>query len=159
MPSPPLLDPSTLDTGRVLLGPEKIRAVNPQRFEMEMLSGILRYSGDDPLCVGFKDLRLDDFWTRGHLPGRPLLPGVLMIEAAAQLAGFLSAMRAPPPAGRFWGFGGLDAVRFRGVVVPPCRLFVAASLSALRSTIAVCDAQAFVGAKMVFEGRVLGALV
>jgi 3-hydroxyacyl-[acyl-carrier-protein] dehydratase len=159
LPSPPLIDPTAFDVSRVLFGPDRIREVNPQRDEFEMLSGILRCSPDDDLCVGFRDVRGDEFWARGHLPGRPIFPGVLLIEAAAQLCTFFWGMRTPPPQGHFFGFAGVDEVRFRGVVAPPCRLVFAARLTAARSRYAQWDTQAFVGAERVFEGKVFGVVV
>ena len=67
----------------------------------------------------------DEFWVRGHMPGFPLLPGVLMCEAAAQLgAYYLCAYR--PFDGDFLGFGGMDNVRFRGKVSPGDRLVLIA---------------------------------
>ena len=62
-----------------------VRAVNPHRFEMEMLSAVVLLDPARKLVVGYKDLTAQDFWVRGHMPGYPLFPGVLMCEAAAQL--------------------------------------------------------------------------
>ena len=55
---------------------------------MEHLNGVNYYDHNGKI-VGYKDVREDEFWVEGHIPGRPLLPGVIMIEAAAQLASFL----------------------------------------------------------------------
>jgi len=159
MASPPIVEPARFENAPILFGPDRIRAVNPQRFELELLHGVLHYDEGDDLCVGFSEVRADAFWARGHLPGRPLFPGVLMLEAAAQLCIFFKSMREPAPAGHFYAFGGVDDVRFRGAVVPPCRLLLAIRTLQNRPAIGRWDAQAFVGGEIVFEGKILGVLV
>src|SRR5947208_16298787 len=109
MPPPLIRDPSGLDLGRVVADREAIRRVNPQRHEMEQLTAIVLVDLERHVIAGYKDVADDEFWVRGHLPGYPLLPGVLICEAAAQMcsyymvtAGFLQ--------GDFVGFGGLEEV-------------------------------------------------
>ena len=74
MPPQLLYDISGIDLDNVIHGPEDIRAVNPQRGDMEHLDGIV-HVGDKGDIIGFKDVRDDEFWVEGHIPGRPLLPG------------------------------------------------------------------------------------
>src|SRR5947199_1589503 len=127
---PPVLhfDPSSLDFNRVVVGPDEIRRVNPQRFEMEQLNGIVYIDRAQNIIVGYKDVGADEFWVRGHMPDYPLLPGVLMCEAAAQMCGFYSRF-ASLLGGDFIGFGGMDNVRFRAPVRPGDRLvFVAKAI-------------------------------
>jgi 3-hydroxyacyl-[acyl-carrier-protein] dehydratase len=156
MAGPSLIDPAPFASAPVVFGPEKIREINPQRFEFLMLSGILEYSPEENRCVGFKDVGEDEFWVRGHLPGRPLFPGVLIIEAAAQLCTFFWTMRVPCSPGTFYGFGGVDRVRFRGEVVPPCRLLLATELESGRGKVWIWNTQGFVEDRRVFEGRIIG---
>src|SRR5439155_1423154 len=68
--------------------------------------------------VGYKDVRADEFWVRGHMPGMPLLPGVLMCEAAAQLCSYYIMTQGLMGEGNIVGFGGLENVRFRAAVRP-----------------------------------------
>jgi len=96
-----------------------------------------------------------EFWVRGHIPGRPLMPGVVMCEAAAQAASFLITHCVEKPLG-FVGFGGMDAVRFRGTVVPGDRFVIVGEITDLRIRWATFRCQAFVGTKMVFEGIIYG---
>lgn len=155
MAPPFLYDISRLDLNKVAVPLEEIRKIIPQRFEMEMLSGIIL--DEDMLVVGFKDVRLDEFWVRGHIPGRPLMPGVLMIEFAAQLCAF-SAMRKQPEMG-FMGFAKCDDVRFRGTVVPPSRLYMIAQMVEINRRRAVAKCQGIHDGSLVFEATITGMSV
>ena len=83
-----ILDRSEYDLEHVVADLEQIRKYNPQRFEMEQLTAIVYEDPQRHICVGYKDLAQDEFWVRGHMPGFPLMPGVLMCEAAAQMASY-----------------------------------------------------------------------
>lgn len=155
MPPPLLFDMSRLDLKHVAIPIEDIRKILPQRFEMEMLSGI--FFDDGQTAVGYKDFTLEDFWVRGHIPGRPLLPGVLMIECAAQLCAY-STMRQRPEMG-FVGFAKCDEVRFRGTVVPPGRLYMLAQMVELSRRRAVAKCQGIHNDVLVFEATITGMSV
>src|ERR1700710_195987 len=77
-----------IDLDGILSDQEGIRAVNPQRGDMEQLNAIVYGDKEKGHIIGYKDVRADEFWVPGHIPGNPLLPGVLMLEAGAQLASF-----------------------------------------------------------------------
>ena len=149
-----LVDISGINFDHLEMGIEEIRRYNPQRFEMEQLDGVLVLDRENGTAVAYKDVREDSFWIRGHIPGRPLLPGVLMIESAAQLCSLYYKIVTGDK--RFLGFGGVDAVKFRGAVVPGDRLIITARIVELRSRKAVFDTQGAVGERIVFEGRVTG---
>jgi len=150
----PLVDLSTIDLSRVEGGPEEIRKYNLQRYEFEQLDGIILYAPEQRLVIGFKDVRDDEFWVRGHIPGRPLFPGVLMCEAAAQLCSYYYMRYSQ--AKKFVGFGGLDRVKFRGQVVPGDRLILLARNTEMGRRRAVFDVQGVVDGRVVFEGVVTG---
>jgi len=95
----------------------EIRKHNMQRFEMEQLTAIVYESIERNLCVGYKDVRQDEFWVRGHMPGMPLMPGVVMLEAAAQMCSYF-AQKFNLLQTKVLGFGGLEDVRFRDPVFP-----------------------------------------
>lgn len=156
MPPKLLVDLSTIDLDEVTIGLEEIRQVNPQRYEMEQLSGIITYRPEEGYVVGFKDVRADEFWVRGHIPGRPLLPGVLMIEAAAQLSSFYYKMAMGKDDPRFVGFGGVTDVKFRRTVEPGQRLIILAVCRELKRRRAIFDTQEVVDGKLVFEGTIIG---
>lgn len=118
----PEIDPLAFDFDRPLIGIEQIREVNPHRHEFEMLSGIVHIDPAKHLIVGFKDMRDSDFWTRGHMPGFPLFPGVLMCEAAAQLCGYYYLSQKVGDPGSLLGLAGIDDARFVRTVRPGERL-------------------------------------
>jgi 3-hydroxyacyl-[acyl-carrier-protein] dehydratase len=122
---PPVLhvDPEQIDFTRILADQEAIRRVNKQRFEMEQLTAILHVDPSQHLVIGYKDVGADEFWVRGHLPGYPLMPGVIMCEAAAQLCSYYIVTQKIME-GDFIGFGGLENVRFRAPVRPGDRLLL-----------------------------------
>jgi 3-hydroxyacyl-[acyl-carrier-protein] dehydratase len=154
---PPVLhfDASQLDFSKVLADREGIRRVNPQRFEMEQLTAILYVDPEQHLIVGYKDVAADEFWVRGHMPGYPLMPGVLMCEAAAQLCSFYVVNRGLMH-GDFLGFGGLEKVRFRGVVRPGDRLVLVGKGLKFNRRQTIFDVQGFVGSTMVFHAEIIG---
>jgi 3-hydroxyacyl-[acyl-carrier-protein] dehydratase len=76
---------SEFDPNKVLFSRAAIEKVNPHRFELSLLDGILFEDTEGGRYVSFTDTKPTDFWTRGHFPNRPLMPGVLICEVAAQL--------------------------------------------------------------------------
>lgn len=157
MPRETLIDPSTIDLGRVICDQQGIRRWNRQRFEMEQVTAVCFEDHRRHLCVGYKDVSDQDFWVRGHFPGAPLMPGVLMLEAAAQLCSYYVHRYELLGAGVTVGFGGLDEVRFRDPVRPGDRLVIAAQLCKLRPRVmCVCQFEGFVGQSIVCEGVLKG---
>ena len=155
MPPELHFDPSGLDFNRVVADREAIRRVNPQRFEMEQLNAIVHLDREQHLIVGYKDVRDDEFWVRGHMPGYPLMPGVLMCEAAAQLCSYY-VVTIGLLQGDFVGFGGLENVKFRGVVRPGDRLVLVGKGVRLHRRQTIFNVQGFVGSTMVFHADIIG---
>jgi 3-hydroxyacyl-[acyl-carrier-protein] dehydratase len=154
MPPVAILDPKDIPQ-KPIVSREELRACNPQRFEMEQITAITLLDDKRMLVAGYKDVRDDEFWVKGHMPGFPLLPGVLMCEAAAQLSsvycrhfGLLS--------GDFCGFGGMDNVRFRGVVRPGQRLWIVGHTKRHSTRRMEFEMQGFVDNVMVFNGDFIG---
>jgi 3-hydroxyacyl-[acyl-carrier-protein] dehydratase len=155
MPPEIHFDPSGLDFSRLVADRDAIRRINPQRFEMEQLSAIVHVDLDQNLIVGYKDVHDDEFWVRGHMPGYPLLPGVLMCEAAAQLCSYFISIKGLEH-GDFIGFGGMENVRFRTPVRPGDRLVLVAKAIKLHRRQTLLNVQGFVGTTMVFHADVIG---
>jgi 3-hydroxyacyl-[acyl-carrier-protein] dehydratase len=154
MPPPAILEPSQIPK-TVLFDQEAVRRNNPQRFEMEQLSAITLLDPVRKLVAGYKDVSEDEFWVRGHMPGFPLMPGVMMCEAAAQLCAFY-CRHVGILAGDFIGFGGMDNVRFRGTVRPGQRLWLVGRTDRHSERRMVFHIQGFVDSNMVFNGDFIG---
>jgi len=123
MPPPLLFDLSKIDlSGKPVFDKEAVCRENPQRFEMQQLDGVLWYDKQKYLILGYKDVTENEFWVRGHIPGRPLMPGVIMVEAAAQLLSFFVAQIYEEPG--FIGFTSIESAKFRSTVEPGQRLYL-----------------------------------
>lgn len=149
-----LFDIAGIDLTHIECGPEELERVNPHRGAMRMLDGISYISEDQNRAIAFRDIRADEFWVPGHIPGRPLFPGVLMIEAAAQLASYMTLLRIEGI--QFMGFVGLDDVKFRGQVVPGDRLYILGEGIECRRRRSICRSQGLVNGNLAFEAVITG---
>jgi len=151
-----IIDVSQLDYNRVIADIDAIRRYNPQRYEMEQLTAIVYEDVAGKLGVGYKDVRADEFWARGHMPGMPIMPGVMLCECAAQLCSYLS-QKYDLLGADVLGFGGMDEVRFRDPVYPGDRLVMVAQLVKVRrGALVISQFQGFVRNSMVCEGQIKG---
>jgi 3-hydroxyacyl-[acyl-carrier-protein] dehydratase len=154
MPPQLIFDISQIDLSKLLFDQEAIREINPHRGDMEHLNGVIWADGEKHHILGFKDVRHDEFWVPGHIPGRPLLPGVLMIEAAAQLA----SVHIKKFIGwkGFVGFGGIENCKFRQQVAPGVRMYILAAKIWERHHRIQCKAQGLVNGSLAFECDIIG---
>jgi 3-hydroxyacyl-[acyl-carrier-protein] dehydratase len=151
-----LIDPSAIDYDNIVADIEEIRKYIPQRDAMEHLTAVVVDDIENDMCVGYKDLTEEEFWCGGHMPGMPLMPGVIMCEAAAQLSSF-HVQKHNRMETDMLGFGGLDEVRFRGAVIPGDRLVIALKTVRIRPRrMSICRFQGFVGESKVVEGKIIG---
>jgi 3-hydroxyacyl-[acyl-carrier-protein] dehydratase len=158
----PLFDFDKVDLSREVVDRSQLDKYLRQANRFAMLDGVLHEDIEGKLMIGYKDIRADDWWTEDHIPGRPMFPGVLMIEAAAQLSAYdFSAHRVPAevPDDKFVGFGGVDSVRFRGLVTPDCRLIIAATLRKNSRRMFRYETQGFVDQTLVFQSEIIGVIV
>lgn len=119
------IDPKEFPLDRIAMTQQEVMRRNPQRGDFLQVESILHLDLEANLIVGHRKVRDDEFWTHGHLPGRPLLPGVMMCETLAQVASIHAHMELKLEENVFMGFGALDKVRFRAAITPPVDLWVA----------------------------------
>jgi 3-hydroxyacyl-[acyl-carrier-protein] dehydratase len=150
-----ILDPSAIDCLQIIADQEAIRRAVPQRLEMELLTAIVYSDSERRICAAYKDVTRDDFWARGHMPGYPLMPGVLQCEAAAQLSTYF-AVTQQLTGGQPIIFAALDEVRFRAPVIPPARLLVVMQATRVRAQVCISRFECFVNGVMVSDGVLKG---
>jgi 3-hydroxyacyl-[acyl-carrier-protein] dehydratase len=159
MPPKALVDLASLDLEKTALTPAQIYGpMLPHAHELALLSGVHLVEKEKGFIVGWKDVRKDEFWCRGHFPTRPILPGVLIVEAAAQLALVHWRLTIGKDAKGALLFGGIDEAKFRDAVEPGTKLVLLASAIDLKLRRSRYKTQAFVEGKIVFEGEITGIL-
>ena len=156
MAAQPLFDLSTIDMTKVAVPPDIVGRINPQCGHMRQLDHLIWMNDDSTCGLGVKVVHDDEFWVDGHIPGRPLFPGVLMIEAAAQMSSILHTFAHSIGDDEFLGFTRCDDVVFRGQVVPGDTLYLLARQISFRRRKFVSSTQAIVNDRLVFEATITG---
>lgn len=155
MPPPLLLDIEPTDLDHVLMTREQIYDRLPHAYEFMLLDGLLYMDEQTNAAIAYHDVRDDGFWVRGHLPGRPIFPGILMIEAAAHLASLMAA-RFPEFDGKFLGLGGVGNAKFRETVLPGARMYFLVVPKEIKPRRIICATQGVVDGRLVFEAEIRG---
>ncbi len=152
-----IVDPSSIDYENLVADIEEIRRHNRQRDAMEQLTAIVYDDAEANVCIGYRDLSAaGEFWHRGHMPELPLMPGVIMCEVAAQVCSFHSHKHDLLGC-EVMGFGGLDNVRFRGIVRPGDRLTVVCQITNVRrGRMIAARFQGFASERIACEGEIRG---
>jgi 3-hydroxyacyl-[acyl-carrier-protein] dehydratase len=150
----PLLDLSRIDLTQRRFDRAAIERLNPHRGEMSLLDDVIWATPDFKQGVGIKHVRSDEFWVPGHFPGKPMMPGVLQVEVAAQLACFLYNIRRPEP--KVVAFLRIDNMSFRSMVQPGDDLLILCSEVKLGRRRFISDVQGMVGDRVAFDGRISG---
>ena len=153
----PLIDLSTIDLTNIALSADQVGEINPQKGDMRQLDHVVYLNDANTLAVGVKEVKDDEFWVSGHIPQRPIYPGVLMIEAAAQLSSILYRLKAGGT--RFMGFTRCDRCSFREQVVPGDTLTLISVERKFQRRRFVCDAQGFVGDKFIYNVKITGMMM
>jgi len=159
MPPPLLFDLTKIDlSGEPVFDKEAICKQNPQAFEMQQLDGILWFDKKKYLILGYKDVAQNEFWIRGHIPGRPLMPAVIMVESAAQLLSFFVKQVYEEPG--FIGFTSIDSAKFRSLVEPGQRLYLLGHITKFKKRRKYsATIQGIVNEDRVFETSISGMAV
>lgn len=137
----------------------QIRDILPHRFPFLLVDRVVEYNPGKS-AVGIKNVTINDNFFPGHFPERPIMPGVLMIEALAQVGGIVMLQPEVGGSRENFFFAGINNVRFRKPVVPGDTLVLKMTLIKLQKTfgIAKMEGKAYVGGELVCEGEFLLAM-
>ena len=138
------------------LGREQIEAILPHRDPFLLIDEVVELE-PGARVVARKRVRGDEWWFAGHFPGRPVMPGVLIVEAMAQ-AGAVAVLSQEENRGRIAFFGGIDGVRFKRIVEPGDELELECRLEAVRGPIGKGKATAKVDGKLAARGTLTFAV-
>jgi UDP-3-O-[3-hydroxymyristoyl] N-acetylglucosamine deacetylase/3-hydroxyacyl-[acyl-carrier-protein] dehydratase len=129
--SAPVLQPHTFPAGEGGLDINGIMELLPHRYPFLMVDRIARFEGETK-CIGVKSVSINEPFFAGHFPGHPVMPGVLQVEAMAQVASVLMLKLTKSSSGRLGYFVSADGVKFRKPVFPGDTLFISAELTKTR---------------------------
>ena len=133
-----------------------IKAIIPHRDPFLLVDRILEHVPGIS-AVGELDVLETAFWVPGHFPEYAVMPGVLIVEALAQV-GSVAMLSLPENQGKLGFFGGIDKVRFKRQVVPGETLRLECSITRVRGTIGFGSARATVGGELVCTGELMFAI-
>ncbi|WP_413165581.1 3-hydroxyacyl-ACP dehydratase FabZ [Capilliphycus salinus ALCB114379] len=143
---------------QTVMGIEEIHKLLPHRYPFALVDRIIDYE-PGKRAVGIKNVTFNEPHFQGHFPGRPIMPGVLIVEAMAQVGGVVLT-QIPDLEGNLFLFAGIDKVRFRRPVVPGDQLMMTTELLSLkRRRFAKMQAFAEVDGKRACEGELMFSLV
>lgn len=136
-----------------LLDINQIQAILPHRYPFLLVDRIVSVS-EGKRAVGIKNVTANEPYFWGHFPGNPVMPGVLIIEAMAQV-GAVAILKLPEYAGKIALFAGIDKARFRRQVVPGDQLRIEVEVLKLRSIVGKSYAVAYVGEEIAAEAELM----
>ena len=142
----------------VILTTEQIQGLLPHRYPFALVDRVIEHE-PGKRAVAIKNVTINEPQFQGHFPGRPLMPGVLIVEAMAQVGGLIVTQMPDLPKGLFV-FAGIDGVRFRRPVVPGDQLLITCELLSLkRQRFGKVKAEASVDGQLACSGELMFSLV
>ena len=141
-------------------GIDKILELLPHRYPFLLVDRVLEAADDGSRLVAIKNMTFNEPFFQGHFPQEPVMPGVLQVEAMAQVGGLLVLSGVENPESYSTYFMKIDNVRFRQKVVPgDTIIFHVSFLTPMRRGIATMKGYAFVGEKVVSEAEFMAQIV
>ncbi len=155
-PAPPLLfDLSGIDFDATVVDYEGIQKYNKHRGEAQQIDRIAWLGENYEQGVAIRKVRDDEWWCPGHIPGRPIMPAVMMVEAAAQLSCWMFLARGIVSY-NFVGFTRIEDTKFRNKVEPGDTLVILSQQVKFHIRRFICDTMGLVNGNVAFESRVTG---
>lgn len=137
---------------------QEIRELLPHRYPFALVDRIIDFEAGKS-AVGLKNVTINEPFFSGHIPDRPIMPGVLIVESMAQVGGVVLTL-LPGMKGKFFAFAGIDGVRFRRPVVPGDQLIMTVQLRSFKlQRIAKMQGEARVDGQLVCGGEMLFSLI
>lgn len=130
----------------------------PHRYPFLLVDAILEIEREKRI-VGIKNVTINEWYFQGHFPGKPIMPGVLIIEAVAQLGGILLLQEIPDRDNKLMYFVAVDGARFRRPVVPGDQLRLEATVLSWRGDFCKLDGKATVNGQLAAEGTVMCKMI
>jgi 3-hydroxyacyl-[acyl-carrier-protein] dehydratase len=141
-----------------ILTAEQVHQLLPHRYPFALVDRIIDYVPGEK-AVGIKNVTFNEPYFPGHIPSRPLMPGVLQIESMAQVGGVI-LMQIPELKGKFFAFAGIDKARFRRPIVPGDRLIMTVELLSLKGKrIAKMQGKGEVEGQLAVQAEMLFSLI
>ena len=136
----------------ILLDNIDIQAILPHRYPFLLVDRVTELNVNEK-AIGFKNVTINEPFFQGHFPGRPIFPGVLILEALAQLGGILAIRSAPGDAPPVVYLTGIDKAKFRKPVIPGDQLRLQVTVIKRRPPFWKMQGKAFVGEDLVCEAE------
>lgn len=140
-----------------MLDIQQIQEIIPHRYPFLLIDRILEVE-PGVAAVGIKNVTMNEPYFAGHFPQMPVMPGVLIVEALAQV-GAVAILSVEANRGKIAMFAGIDEFRFRGQVYPGDTLRLELRITRLKGMVGKGEARASVGDRVVAEGQLMFALV
>ncbi|MEI7640876.1 MAG: 3-hydroxyacyl-ACP dehydratase FabZ [bacterium] len=141
----------------MLLDVVKIQELLPHRFPFLLVDKVLEINGMESIKA-IKNVTINEWFFQGHFPGKPVMPGVLIVEAMAQTAGILALYNMTDNKGKVVYFMTIDNVKFRNLVVPGDTLRFEVKMDKFKGKIAKMHGDAFVGEDKVAEADMMAMI-
>lgn len=140
-----------------MLEADQIEQIIPHRYPFLLVDRMLEVE-EGKRGVGIKNVTANEWFFEGHFPGNKVMPGVLIVEAMAQVAA-VTLLKGAEAGGKTPMFGGIEDMRFRKPVVPGDQLRMEFTLEKLRGPVGKGHVKATVDGKVAAEGNIMFALV
>ena len=137
---------------------EEILAILPQRFPFVMIDRIIDFVPGEK-CTAIKNVSVNEPYFQGHFPGRPIMPGVLILESMAQAGAFLVLHDLEDPLKKGMLFSAVEKSKFRAPIVPGDQIVLEMKLLKFRLGTAKIRGEAYVNDKLVAEATLLASIV